>query len=211
MFNGFGRNIDNVFNDIMFDNTRSHFDTIKSDYDKTIRTPLIELYNDLIPVVQSIDPAFCIDKRRCISSVYNDFRFSRNNPIKEYMYIKFTLLNQSNKNLLGFFIDFSVTGVRYGLQLYKPILTVMSKLLDPLSDFSCPDECEIYIGGSQAFKKKVDDTGIKYNNMGNSPSLMICVNHSGTSELTSTEILKNLTELFYCLSDIYYLMKNYTI
>ncbi len=213
MFVGFGDDLESILNEIMFDNTRSHFDALRNDYDKAVRMPLIELYNDLIPVVHSIDSSLCIDKRRCISSIYNDFRFSKNNPVKEYMYIKYVLLNSRKKDMLGFFIDFSITGVRYGLQLYKPTQSVLTKLLEPLN--SCfeniGNEYKLYMGGSQAFINKAEELNILYNRSGNNPLFMISVNNSGTMELHSDMLIKNMTKAYYDLSDTYFILKDLTV
>lgn len=210
MFTGFGDDVENVLNEIMLDNTRAHFDIIKGNYNKSIRNPLIELYNDLTTVVLSIDSNFCIDKRRCISSVYNDFRFSKNKPIKEYMYIKYVLLSSNKKNMLGYFIDFSITGVRYGLQLYKPTQKVLSELLEPLSCYfnNANEKYKLYMGGSQTFKKKADKLNMSYYDLGKNPSLIICINHNETLELHSSILLKNVIDLYYDLSDIYFSLKD---
>ena len=73
-------------------------------------------------------------KRRCISTAYNDARFCSDIPIKEYFYIRFNLDTANKKNAPGFFFDASLSGYKYGLNIYNLDAKGMEKIRDYILD-----------------------------------------------------------------------------
>lgn len=99
-----------------------------------IRQPLEELYYELSPYFAKLDKDFSCSKGRCISSAYNDARFNKENPIKEYFYLKFKILSLDKKNVPGFFLDASLEGYRYGLNIYNMDAKGMEKIRSMILD-----------------------------------------------------------------------------
>ena len=99
-----------------------------------VKYPLEELYYELYSYFSKIDSELLSNKRRCISSAYNDARFCSDNPIKEYFYIRFKLDTENKKNALGFFFDASLTGYKYGFNIYNVDARAMEKIRDYILD-----------------------------------------------------------------------------
>ena len=76
------------------------------------------MYYELYNYFGKLDSDLLSNKRRCLSSAYNDARFSKDAPIKEYFYLRFKLATINKKNAPGFFFDASLTGYRFGLNIY---------------------------------------------------------------------------------------------
>lgn len=75
-------------------------------FNEGIKEPLEQLYYELSNFIMSYDPDLTTEKRRCISSPYNDARFCTGKPIKEYFYIRFRISQslQNKNNILGLFL-----------------------------------------------------------------------------------------------------------
>ena len=99
-----------------------------------MKYPLEELYYELYSYFSKIDSDLLTNKRRSISSAYNDARFCSDTPIKEYFYIRFKLDTANKKNVLGFFFDASLTGYKFGLNIYNLDARGMEKIRDYILD-----------------------------------------------------------------------------
>ena len=93
-----------------------------------------ELYYELYSYFSKVDSDLLSNKRRCISSAYNDARFCKDAPIKEYFYIRFKLDTANKKNALGFFFDVSLAGYKFGLNIYNLDARGMEKIRDYILD-----------------------------------------------------------------------------
>lgn len=210
MFNGFGDDLEKILFDISLNNTKTHFNEIYDEYNNSIRSPLVKLYDELSIVVLTIDPEINIDKRKCISSIYNDFRFNCKAPIKEYFYIKYIIFNQNKKNQLGFFFDFSLSGIKYGIQIYKLSQNLLFVLLRIISEQAKEQKkFKLYIGGSNNIKEYADELKLNYKYNGKTPSLIICKEENSLSNLYSTVILRKISEYYYDITNLYFLLKKH--
>lgn len=210
MFNGFGEDLEKILFNISLNNTKVYFNEICDKYNNSIRIPLIELYDELSIVALSIDSEICIDKRKCISSIYNDFRFNYKAPIKEYFYIKYMILNHARKNQLGFFFDFSLSKIKYGIQVYKLSQNLLLNLLHKINEqIKEQKNFKLYIGGSNNIKNFADEQKINYQYNGKTPSLIICKEENNLSNLYSTDILRNISEFYYEITDLYFILKQH--
>lgn len=99
-----------------------------------MKYPLEELYYELYSYFSKIDSDLLSNKRRCISSAYNDARFCSDAPIKEYFCIRFKPDKENKKNALGFFFDASLTGYKFGLNIYHLNAEGMKKIRDYILD-----------------------------------------------------------------------------
>jgi len=133
-FTGFTRETQGFFIAVKFDNSRENFIANKAAYDEHVKRPLVELFEELAPIVRAIDANICARRGRCVSGAYNDARFSRAEPIKEYMYLHFCAEIKSGKDVPGFFFDASHDGYRFGLQLYHVTAAGMRAIRSAAAD-----------------------------------------------------------------------------
>lgn len=134
MFQGFNESTILFYEAIRKNNCKKVYQENEQLYLEGVRFPLDELYFELYNYFSSVDRELLSDRRRCISSAYNDARFCRGTPIKEYFYIRFKLNRTNRKNALGFFFDASLDGYKYGLNIYHPDAGGMDKIRDYILD-----------------------------------------------------------------------------
>lgn len=134
MFRGFNTSTVEYFEAIRKENSKKTYNENTALYLEGIKYPLDELYMELYNFFGERDGDLLSNKRRCLSSAYNDARFSRETPIKEYFYIRFKLDKADRKNMSGFFFDASLDGYKYGLNIYKPDARGMERIRDYILD-----------------------------------------------------------------------------
>lgn len=134
MFQGFNESTIMYYKAIRNENCKKVHQDNEQLYLEGVKIPLDELYFELYNYFNGIDRNLLSNRRRCISSAYNDARFCCGTPIKEYFYIRFKLNSANNKNALGFFLDASLDGYRYGLNIYNPDAGGMNKIREYILD-----------------------------------------------------------------------------
>lgn len=134
MFQGFNESTIKYWEAIRRENSKSNYKTHESLYLEGVKEPLEELYYELFNYFGNVDSALLSSKRRCVSSAYNDARFCREEPIKEYLYIRFKMDKGDKKSAPGFFLDASLEGYRYGMSIYKPEPKDMEKIREYFLD-----------------------------------------------------------------------------
>ncbi len=134
MFEGFNESTIGYYQAISRNNCKNTHQENQVLYLEGVKYPLEELYYELYSYFSKIDGDLLSSKRRCISSAYNDARFCNDTPIKEYFYIRFKLDTVSKKNALGFFFDASLTGYKFGLNIYNSDARGMEKIRDYILD-----------------------------------------------------------------------------
>lgn len=134
MFQGFNESTVKYFEAIRRENSKINYKANEQYYFEGVKEPLEELYYELFNYFGDIDSQLLSSKRRCISSAYNDARFCREEPIKEYLYIRFKLDKGDKKSAPGFFLDASLEGYRYGMSIYKPEPKDMEKIREYFLD-----------------------------------------------------------------------------
>lgn len=132
MFQGFNDATLQYFNLIGERNNKETFKENESLYLKGIKYPLEDLYYELSDYFYRMDSDLAVNKRRCISSPYNDARFCHDRPIKDYIYVRFKVCRQDKNNVVGFFFDASKTCYRYGVHIYKLNAEGMSRIRNQL-------------------------------------------------------------------------------
>lgn len=130
MFQGFNNSTLSYYEAIRKDNCKNVHKQNEALYLEGVKYPLEELYYEWYSYFSRFDSDLLSNKRRCISSAYNDARFCGATPIKEYFYIRFRLDKPNKKNMLGFFLDASLDGYRYGLNIYNSDARGMEKIRD---------------------------------------------------------------------------------
>ena len=134
MFQGFNDSTIKYFEAIQRENSKINYKANEQYYFEGVKEPLEELYYELFNYFGKVDSQLLSSKRRCISSAYNDARFCREEPIKEYFYIRFKLDKGDKKSAPGFFLDASLEGYRYGMSIYKPEPKDMEKIREYFLD-----------------------------------------------------------------------------
>lgn len=134
MFQGFNVSTIMYYKAIRGENSKKAYQENERLYVEGVKLPLAELYFELYDYFSGIDRDLLSDRRRCISSAYNDARFCCGTPIKEYFYIRFKLNTANGKNALGFFFDASLDGYKYGLNIYHPDAGGMNKIREYIMD-----------------------------------------------------------------------------
>ena len=134
MFEGFNTSTIDYYQAIRKNNCKNAHQENEMLYRAGVKYPLEELYYELYHYFCKVDSDLLNNKRRCISSAYNDARFCRDAPIKEYFYIRFKLDTVNKKNAPGFFSDASLAGYKLGLNLYDLNAGGMEKIRDYILD-----------------------------------------------------------------------------
>jgi uncharacterized protein (DUF2461 family) len=91
MFQGFNEYTTRYYEAIRKENCKNVHKENERLYLEGVKYPLEELYFELYNYFDRVDDDLLSNKRKCISSAYNDARFCREAPIKEYFYIRFKL------------------------------------------------------------------------------------------------------------------------
>lgn len=134
MFQGFNESTIMFYEAIRKENCKRVFLENETLYVEGVKLPLEELYFELYNYFSCLDKDLLSNKRKCISSAYNDARLCCGAPIKEYLYIRFKLSGMNKKNALGFFFDASLDGYKYGLNIYDPDASGMDKIREYILD-----------------------------------------------------------------------------
>ena len=134
MFQGFNSSTIKYYEAIRKENSKKMYSENAILYLEGVKYPLDELYIELYNYFSKWDRELLSNKRRCLSSVYNDARFCQETPIKEYFYIRFKLDKADKKNMLGFFFDASLDGYKYGLNIYNMDARGMARIRDYILD-----------------------------------------------------------------------------
>ena len=131
MFHGFPKELIPFWLELSLNNTIEALPENKRRYDEVVGKPLRELFDALVPTITAIHPALEVKPSRCISSPYTDRRFSHDTPLKEYVYLRFRLLNREN-DVVGFYFDMGLSHYGYGLRAYNSTAEGMQALREKL-------------------------------------------------------------------------------
>jgi len=117
-FEGFPREFTDFLYGLRYANTQNLLAENKVVYKQLISEPLLLLFFDLTEAALDVSETLITKPSRCVSSMYNDMRFSKATPLKEYMYIRFREPFRSD-NILGLYFDMGCTHYSYGIRIYK--------------------------------------------------------------------------------------------
>ncbi len=133
MFHGFPKELIPFWLELPLNNTIEALPENKRRYDEVVGKPLRELFEALVPTITAINPALEVKPSRCISSPYTDRRFSHDTPLKEYVYLRFRLLNRES-DVVGFYFDMGLNHYGYGLRVYNTTAEGMQGLREKLTE-----------------------------------------------------------------------------
>jgi len=216
MFQGFNEATVKYFEAIRKENSRSNYKEHETLYFEGVKEPLEELYYELFNYFGEIDSRLLSSKRRCISSAYNDARFSKEEPIKEYFYIRFKLDKGGKKSMPGFFLDASLEGYRYGMSIYKPESKDMEKIREYFLDnkYSAIDAVQRFrkaglleLQGEAYKKQRYPDADPMLQPLLERKRLAFVWESSLDEAFFSRSLLDNMLVAYDSVADIYQLMK----
>jgi len=128
-FQGFPREFVDFLFRLQFNNTMAALEENKADYKRLITEPLTQLYHALIPAATAVSETITTRPGKCVSTMFSDMRFSRDKPIKEYMYIRFREPGRA-RDILGLYFDMGRERYSYGLRVYKQTAAGMARIRD---------------------------------------------------------------------------------
>ena len=215
-FNGFPEEFVDFLFSLQLNNTIALLPQNKIKYKELITEPLTHLYNDLVPVVSSISDSIIVRPSKCISSMYSDMRFSRETPLKGYMYLRFRE-PFSDKDILGFYFDMGCEHYSCGIRIYKQTSSGMEKIrqsvlvnresfaheLDQLSRL----DMKIY-GDSFTKDRYTDINDDMIKGFLNKKSFYIGCNRDISSTVYCNELAVEISDAFRALGGLYSLIKN---
>ncbi len=102
-------------------NDRKWFRARKSDYERYVREPLIELVAEVGMSLTAHSPEHVIDPRKSVYRIYRDIRFSKNKaPYKTHAAAVFPPLGLPRHAGAGFYFHFSADELLMGGGVYAP-------------------------------------------------------------------------------------------
>ncbi len=151
MFHGFPKELIPFWLELPLNNTIEALPENKRWYDEVVGKPLRELFDAVVPVVSGICPELEVKPSRCISSPYTDRRFSHDTPLKEYVYLRFRLLN-CDTDVIGFYFDMGLSHYGYGLRVYNSTAEGIQSLKEKLFERFTDAEKALNNAEKQGFK-----------------------------------------------------------
>ena len=126
-FHGFPKGFADFLFSLRFKNTIDLLPENKIVYKQLITEPLTLLFHALAQPALSVSESLVTKPSKCISTMYSDMRFSRNTPLKEYMYIRFREPSRE-KDVLGLYFDMGCDYYSYGIRIYKQTSAGMERI-----------------------------------------------------------------------------------
>ncbi|MDR3643507.1 MAG: DUF2461 family protein [Clostridia bacterium] len=115
-FVGFPAELPEFLFGLQFENTIEKLPENKLRYQQLISEPLNALYGALLPYIEAMG-GFETSRRRCVSSMYADRRFSRA-PLREYCYLRFKTAGKET-DIPGFYFDMGCAMYSFGIRIYN--------------------------------------------------------------------------------------------
>jgi len=126
-FTGFPEEFADFLFSLQFNNTIDRLPENKPAYRRLISEPLALLCGALAPAALSVSDTLMTKPSKCVSTMYSDMRFSRNTPLKGYMYIRFRE-PACERDILGLYFDMGCDYYSYGLRIYKQSSAGMERI-----------------------------------------------------------------------------------
>lgn len=132
-FVGFPREFTDFLFELQFENTYEKKAENAEKYKRLITEPQKLLYKALLPVISEMDADIDTRPVVCISSPYNDARFSPAEPLKNYMYLKFRQSGRTS-DIAGLYFDMGCDSYSYGIRFYKKTTQGMKARRDKIAE-----------------------------------------------------------------------------
>ncbi|MCL1951909.1 MAG: DUF2461 domain-containing protein, partial [Oscillospiraceae bacterium] len=126
-FTGFPKEFADFLFSLQWNNTVELLPENKPVYQRLISEPLALLFHGLAQTAVSVSDTLVTRPSKCVSTMYSDMRFSRNTPLKAYMYIRFRE-PCGEKDILGLYFDMGCDYYSYGIRIYKQSSAGMARV-----------------------------------------------------------------------------------
>jgi len=214
-FHGFPRDFADFLFRLQFNNTMSGLEENKISYKRLITEPLTQLFHALIPAAMAVSETITTKPGRCVSTMYSDMRFSRDKPMKEYMYIRFREPGRE-RDILGLYFDMGRERYSYGLRIYKQTAAGMGRIRDGIlanipsfsRELNATKDMGMIINGDMFAKDRfpdVKDNVIK--NLINRKHFYISKDRSINENVFNSELAEEVSRAFIGLKRLYRFMQ----
>lgn len=213
MFNGFNKETISVLDSLKFNNNKIYYNSIKERYAENITKPLKLLSEALICVLGEIDNDLVLNTRYCVSTPFSDARFNKAKPIKEYVYLRYRVNPHKSSNVFGYFFDASPEGMKYGLKVYKAshrgicdigdlLLWENLELLNALKGRGY----SLMMGGDNEYEERFEKIDLEKEWVARNEFMLY--KHSKIEDVFfKRELFEKISEDFFELKDIYFILK----
>jgi len=127
LFPGFPAGFADFLFSLQFNNTVAQLPENRAAYQRLISEPLALLFRALTPAALSVSETLVAKPSKCVSTMYSDMRFSRDAPLKGYMYIRFREPH-CERDILGLYFDMGCDYYSCGLRIYKQSSAGMERI-----------------------------------------------------------------------------------
>ncbi len=112
-----------------FRDSREWYREHKEEFQKQVMAPMLELSEQLGPVMKELDPLLVTEARRTVSRVYRDTRYTKDKSLfREVMWVAFVRDKNGFPSAPGMVFEFSPRGWRYGCGWWQAPTKTMESL-----------------------------------------------------------------------------------
>lgn len=114
-------------------NNRDWFNSHKREFESSVRTPFLDLVEEVIARMQVTDPLLITTAKESVFRIYRDIRFSKDKtPYKTHMSAHITNGRRAESGPLGLYFEVHATGGNIGGGVYQPSSAQVTLIRDLL-------------------------------------------------------------------------------
>ena len=213
-FRGFDDRSLEYFWGASLNNSKQYYEDNKLLYQSAVKEPLTELHAALCPSALTIDADICTLPRRCISKVYNDFRYSgKRYPIKDYMFLHFCAnVADEQGDTPGLFFGAGLRGWDCGFTVYHVTNAGMRRFKDAIKahhkQFTAiaekiKNDRRITVGGDAYKKDHYPDEPESVKVFLNRKSLWVAAHYPHDDYYRTPELIDEIGSVWQTLAPLY--------
>lgn len=215
-FEGFSMEVYDFLYSLQFSNTVENLEMNKDMYTRLIKGPVHSLYEALLPHAVSISQSVETRQRRCVSPMYHDMRYMRNEPINGYVYVRFRETG-AEENVLSLYFDMWWERVSYGIRVYRVTHGGMERIKEHailnqdayIRELKKLEKAGICLEGRRYVRDKYPD--IKDKNMNallNAKELYLCHVEPFTERASTPGLAEDIANSFAAVKRMYAILKD---
>jgi len=129
VFTGFTQEALSFLSDIRFQNNQTFYEANRERYEKYVKAPLRAISNEMIPVVQLIDPRLDTRPGRTMSRIRRDTRYTKDkSPFRDHVWLGWRYPGESRSEGFGMWWGFGPDWLSWGMGCYgtdKPLMDAL--------------------------------------------------------------------------------------
>ena len=129
MFQGFTSEALSFLSDIRFNNNQTFYEANRERYETYVKEPLRALSDEMIPVVQLIDPRLDVRPGRTMSRIRRDTRFTKDkSPFRDHVWLGWRYPGERRSEGFGMWWGFGPEWLSWGMGCYgtdKPLMDAL--------------------------------------------------------------------------------------